>query len=216
MKRLLATLIVVCWSLPTWAVPVLSSIEARLETGPPGSARGSLVHLLSGGLFGTGGIARGLLDLDNGDGPTDVLWLVQSLEDVRPPDASRVLRFTFDDTGNFLGIEPTPFYDPDVVAGVEPSPFRIFLAEHPPDPIRPAALIGELDFRAVSGVTLGSLNDISGLRLVNRTDGGANVTFASFSIRNVPEPATLALCIGALAGVGVVGAARSARRRATT
>jgi len=73
-----------------------------------------------------------------------------------------------------MGIEPEPFYDPDVVGGIEPDPFHILLALAPS-----LDILGELDFRNVSGVTLGSLNNITGLELITPTE---TLIFAPFGI----------------------------------
>ena len=188
MRFWIFTLLLLATTAPVRAMPLLFDMEARLDSVPLVGSRGTLVAMLSGDLFGAGGIAHGKLDLDGAAGPgepRDVLWLIQNLDGLSPPGEADTISFAFDDTGNFLGIQPTPFFDPNAVAGVQPTPFRAFLAEYPPDPIRPAVLLGELDFRAVSGVTLGSLTGIAGLRLVNRADGGANVEFAAFDVRSV-------------------------------
>ena len=194
--RYIAIVFLSYWTLPAWGTAMLIDWEARLEVERGvGRDRETHVHFLSGGPFGPGAIGGGLVDLNNAGAapPDDTLWLVQSLAGLAPPDDNRILTFTFDDLGNYLGIEPTPFYDPNVVAGVTPDPFRIFVGTAPPDDITPADLLGELDFREVSGVTIGSLNNITGLQLVKLTDGGPDITFEPFSIHNVPEPTTMAL-----------------------
>ncbi len=213
MRRAIAIFILTCMTLPASAIPVLSGFEANLLVEQTDAGRKTVVSLVSGGILGNGGIAHGLFDLNVGDNTPaeDTRWLVQNLRGTVAPDGQRILSFSFDDTGNFLGIEPTPFFDPNVTSGIEPTPFRIFLADYPPDPVRPAFILGELDFRNISGVTRGSLNGISGLQLINRSDGGADLSFAPFNIVSVPEPGTLALIL-----CGVTGFLISVRGRKTT
>lgn len=207
MSRLYAVLIAACLAAPAAAVPVLSDMEARLDTERlPGG--GTAVHLLTGGPFGPGGLAHGLFDAGGagdlaGVPPEPILWRVQTRDGDTPPDGVRLLSFVFDEAGNFSGVDPSPFFDPDldpdVAAGIDPEPFRIFLAEYPPDPILPV-LLGELDFTGVTGAELGSLEAITGLALVRRPGGEPDLTLAPFTITAVPAPAPLAL-LAAAAGV---------------
>ena len=186
-------------SAPVAALPTFSDFEASLEVESWAGTPGTRVHLLAGGPFGAGGIGHGMVDFGEVAGPAEILWLVQDELGFRPRDRSRILTFSFDDAGRFMGIEPTPF--------------RVFLSEYPPDPVfppepvAPATVIGELDFSGVTHAALGSLTDITGLQLVDRSDGGPALTFAPFTIVAVPEPP-----LTVLTGLALLAAARLARR----
>lgn len=208
MRLIVALLITVCFATPVSAMPMLLDYRANLEVEHPTTTPVTRVHLLSGPAIMTGVIARGLFVADGASrgAGLDTVWVIQNLEGLFAPDGERILTFEFNDTGNFLGIEPTPFFDPNVVAGIEPTPFRIFLAEYPPDPVRPPVLIGELDFRGVNMASFGSINGITGLRLI---DSGSNPEIAPFSIHNLPEAGSLTLLV---AGLPLLGLGLLARR----
>lgn len=194
MTPLCCLFVLLAVSIPARAVPVLSGFQASFETVVSRSAGTTTMYLKSDGLFGPATIAMG--DFDDGTGPSEVTFTLANLRGEQPDATGQsIVGFVFDKAGQYMGIDPTPFYDPDVVAGIDPTPFRLFLDAYPPDPIFPPdpvdTFLGELDFTGISSVRMGSLADITGLKLVNRPDGAADIEFAPFSIYDavaVPAP----------------------------
>jgi len=157
--------------------------DARLEVEvlPLG---GTFVHLLAGGPFGPGGIGGGAFDPDSGGvvRPEPFIWLALDAAGAPATDDIRTVSFGFDPGGDFMGVQPQPF--------------RIFHQNN---------VNGELDFSNVSGVTMGSLNNITGLQLITAT---GTISIDPFSIQDIPEPSALLLL-----GTGLIGLVASARRR---
>ena len=160
-------------------------------------------------LFGIGGFAGGLFNPppddtqpppdDNNPPPDDGIWLADPGLSHPPEPGTVAVSFLVDSGGTVMGIQPEPF--------------RLFLAKPPPDDGSPATLIGELDFSDVGG-TLGSLH-LTGVKVWalnadgTRTDSAFDV--APFTIQNVPEPSTLVLFGLGVAGLAVVRRRRSGR-----
>ena len=150
--------------------------------------------LVNSTLFGPGGFAGGLGEVGSSP-PDDSLWLVDPFLSSPPDDNRPAIGFILDESGNVMGIEP--------------SPFRMFLG-NPPDDSIPGdelTLIGLLDFSAVTGST-GSLN-LSGVMVLavdqNGDPTGEVFDVDPFTIQNIPAPGAVVL--------GVYGLALVSRRR---
>ena len=149
--------------------------------------------------FGPGGFAGGTASVRD-QPPDDNLWLVDPFLGNPPDDSTPALSFLLNPGGTVMGIEP--------------SPFRLFLA-NPSNDNRPVTLIGELDFSDVTG-TSGSLN-LSGVKVL-AVDENGDLTGEVFDIypftiqfvQAIPEPSTLLLAALSLLSLGMT---RRRRRR---
>jgi hypothetical protein len=151
----------------------------------PASDDRILSLLVDSALFGRGGFARGEVSL-GGATPGDTRWLTDPFSGATPDDNSPALSFLINSA--------------DEVSGVEPTPFRLFVAGGA------GGLLGELDFSAARGM-LGSLS-LSGV-LVHAVDAGGKRTGTTynvdpFTIQAVPLPAAAWLFASALLGLARV------------
>lgn len=185
---------------PAQALVILADWSANLDAVTTRDG-GTRVDLLSGGafaadVFGAGTVRDWGATGGDPEGDGSALWWVDDPTGATIADGTRILSFQFDDSGNFMGIQPQPFrlaigYPPDPVL---PGPD---LPGVPPDPIREP--MGFLDFSNAFGVGLGSLVNINGVTLTG-VDGSFD-RVAPFAIRNVPEPAPVALLALGLAAL---------------
>jgi len=167
-----------------------TGLEAALTMSDDPRTGGSIVSLLvDPALFGRGGFVRGDIQF-GGATPDDGMWLTDPFGGATPDDNMPALSFLINSA--------------DEVSGVEPTPFRLFVAG--------GGFVGELDFAAVGGM-LGSLH-LNGVQLheVDATGNRTGTTYDvnPFTIEAVPLPAAAWLFGSAL--LGLAGLQRRRRR----
>lgn len=175
MVRAVLVLIVCCVAVPAHAGIIFTDVKALLRTDS--SSRVTTVEILLNGL---GNAATGILeyppdpiepDAHPAYPPDPVRWV----SGIQPTPFRPVMTFSFDDTGDYLGVEPTPFDVWSLTSGM---------------------FYGTLDFSGVTDVELGSLRNITGVTLTR--DNGDIVAVDPFDIVSVTEPAALWLAAGGL------------------